>query len=40
MDFITKLTPFSFYDSILVVVDCLTKMVHLICVPKELLTKK
>jgi len=30
MDFIIELPPSNFYDSILVVVDCLTKMVHLI----------
>jgi hypothetical protein len=30
MDFIIDLPPFSFYDSILVVVDCLTKMFHFI----------
>jgi hypothetical protein len=30
MDFITNVTPSSYYDSILVVVDYLTKMVHFI----------
>jgi hypothetical protein len=30
MDFITNLSPFNFYDSILVVMDCLAKMTHFI----------
>jgi hypothetical protein len=36
-DFITKFTPFSFYDSILVVVDCLTLCTKIIT--KEKITK-
>jgi hypothetical protein len=34
MDFITNLPPSNSYDSILVVVDCLTKMVHFISCTK------
>jgi hypothetical protein len=37
MDFITNLPPFNFYDSILVVVDCLTKMVHFIPCTKTII---
>jgi hypothetical protein len=43
MDFITNLPPFSSYDSILVVVDCLMKMVHFILcieiITREIITK-
>jgi hypothetical protein len=37
MDFITNLPPSNFYDSILVVVDCLTKMVHFIPCTKTII---
>ncbi len=40
MDFITNLTPSSFYDSILVVVDCLTKMVHFIMCTKTIISER
>jgi len=36
MDFVINLTPSSFYDSILVVVDHLTKMVHFILFTKTI----
>ncbi len=36
MDFVINLTPFSSYDSILVVVDHLTKMVHFILCTKTI----
>jgi len=34
MDFITYLPPFNSYDFVLVVVDCLTKMAHIILYTK------
>jgi hypothetical protein len=39
MDFITNLPPFSFYDSILVMDDCLTKMTHFIPCTKTITSK-
>ncbi len=39
MDFIIDLAPSSFYDSILVVVDRLTKMVHFIPCTKTIISK-
>ncbi len=40
MDFITIFTPSSSYDSILVVVDCLTKMVHFSLCTKIIISKR
>jgi hypothetical protein len=37
MDFITNLPPSNSYDSILVVVDCLMKMVHFISCTKRII---
>ncbi len=37
MDFITKLSPFSSYDSILMVVDHLMKMTHFILCTKTII---
>jgi hypothetical protein len=37
IDFIVELPPFNSYDSILVVVDCLTKMVHFISCIKTII---
>jgi hypothetical protein len=39
MDFITDLSPSNFYDSILMVVDHLTKMVHFIPFTKTIIGK-
>jgi len=39
MDFVINLTPSSFYDSILVVVDHLTKMVHFIIFTKTIISE-
>jgi hypothetical protein len=39
MDFITNLPPFNSYDSILVVVDHLTKMVHFIWCTRTIISK-
>jgi hypothetical protein len=39
MDFITNLPPFSFYDSILVVVDHLMKMAHFILCIKTIISE-
>jgi hypothetical protein len=39
MDFIIDLPPFSSYDSILVVVDCLMKMTHFIPCTRTIISK-